>query len=73
MRTANRFLVKWRSSATGEHVEGFMHEGRAERRLEEVEERAFFEAGAVVDARGAGSSQEEFISRHREFHGRTVA
>jgi len=73
VRTANRYLVRWRSSVAGEMAEAFSHERRARERLEELRERAYFESGVVVDTEMAGPTPEGFIRKHREFHDKVTA
>lgn len=72
MIASNRYLVVWVSSVTGEHTEAFPSADRAQARLDEVEQREFFDRGVVIDQVecGAQRSPEAFRRVHESHPGR---
>ena len=75
MIASNRYLVVWVSSVTGEHTEAFPSADRAQERLDEVEQRAYFDRGVVIDQIecGAQRSPEAFRQIHESHPNRPTA
>jgi hypothetical protein len=61
-----RYLVQWRSSASGKHHDPFPTEEQARQRLAEVQERECFEYGQIVDMQL--QTMDEFRTKHEQFH-----
>lgn len=67
MYSADRYLVWWVSSVSGEHFETRHTPERANALLEEKERREHFQRGLVIDTDDANLSEEEFLERHRQY------
>lgn len=67
MYTANRYLVWWESSLTGEHYETAHSPEVANARLEKRKQREHFIRGVVVDMDDATMDADEFQQVHEDF------
>ena len=68
MMENHQYVVWWESSVAGESVESFQHEERAQRRLDELENREYFKSGLVIDMSSGTQTQDEFMQKHHSYH-----
>lgn len=67
MYSANRYLVWWQSSVTGDHYETKHSPREANRLLEKREQREHFVRGVVIDMDDYTQSPDAFRRQHNEF------